>query len=96
MAKRPYEDTRLAKYLGHRILELKPRKTQSEIASEAGFQNANMVTMLKQGANKLRLIVFPPWHRHLTAIRHGCCDLLLSRPRATLRHAPSSKSWVRL
>jgi transcriptional regulator with XRE-family HTH domain len=55
MAKRPFETTRLAKYLGQRILELKPRKTQAEIAGEAGFVNPNMLTMLKQGASKVPL-----------------------------------------
>lgn len=55
MAKRPYEDTKLAKYLVHRILELKPRKTQAEIASQAGFLSVNMMSMLKKGSNKLPL-----------------------------------------
>jgi transcriptional regulator with XRE-family HTH domain len=55
MAKKPYQDTRLAKYLDQRVLELKPKKTQSDIASEAGFVNPNMLTMLKQGASKVPL-----------------------------------------
>lgn len=37
MAKKPFEDSRLAKYLDQRILELKPKKNQSEFAAEAGF-----------------------------------------------------------
>lgn len=53
MAKKPYEDTRLAKFLEARVLELKFKKSQAEIAEEAGFVNANMMTMIKQGANKL-------------------------------------------
>ena len=52
MTKKPYEDTRLAKYLTNRVLELRP-KTQADIAVEAGFVNANMLTMIKQGATKL-------------------------------------------
>lgn len=55
MPKKPYADSRLAKYLEQRVLELKPRKTQSEIAAEAGFVNPNVLTMLKQGANKVPL-----------------------------------------
>ena len=55
MAKKPFEDSRLAKYLDQRILELKPKKNQSEIAAEAGFANPNMITLLKQGANKVPL-----------------------------------------
>ena len=53
MAKKPYQDTRLAKFLETRLLELKHKKTQAEIAEEAGFVNPNMVTMIKKGATKL-------------------------------------------
>ena len=53
MAKKPYENTRLAKFLETRVLELKHKKTQAAIAEEAGFVNQNMITMLKQGASKL-------------------------------------------
>jgi hypothetical protein len=52
---RPYADSRLAKYLEKRVLELRPRKSQIEIATEAGFLNPNMVSMLKNGATKLPL-----------------------------------------
>ncbi len=55
MAKKPYEQSRLAKYIEQRVLELKGRKTQGEIAAEAGFVNPNMLTMLKQGAMKVPL-----------------------------------------
>ena len=55
VAKKPYEDTRLAKYLEQRVLELKPKKTQADIAAEAGFVSANMIAMLKSGSNKVRL-----------------------------------------
>lgn len=36
-----------------RVRDLAPRKTQAEIASEAGFANADMMTFLKNGRNKL-------------------------------------------
>jgi hypothetical protein len=52
---KPYADTRLVKFLEKRILELRPRKTQSQIAFEAGFAQANMLAMIKTGANKLPL-----------------------------------------
>jgi hypothetical protein len=52
---RPYSSTRLAKYLQKRILELRPRKTQLVIASEAGFVNPNMLAMMKAGTAKLPL-----------------------------------------
>jgi len=34
---------------------LKPRKTQAQIAAEAGFPNPNMISMIKGGASKLAL-----------------------------------------
>jgi len=55
MTKRPYAETRLALFLQKRVLELRPKKSQIEIATEAGFPNANMMAMLKSGANKLPL-----------------------------------------
>ena len=55
MAKRPHEDTALAKYIRQRVLELKPAKSQLEIAAEAGFVNPNMMAMLKSGATKVPL-----------------------------------------
>ena len=44
-AGRPYADTRLAAFLEKRILELKPRKTQLEIATEAGFVHPHYLSM---------------------------------------------------
>jgi len=37
------------------ILDLRPRKSQYEIASEAGFTNVNMLSMIKSGKTKLPL-----------------------------------------
>ena len=53
MAKKPYQDSRLAKFVETRVLELKFKKSQAEIAEEAGFVNPNMITMIKSGASKL-------------------------------------------
>jgi len=39
MAKRPHSETGLAKFLRKRVLELRPTKSQIQIASEAGFVN---------------------------------------------------------
>jgi uncharacterized protein (DUF2252 family) len=61
---KPFAATRLVKYLPKRILELRP-KTQAEIASEAGFVNANMVTMIKQGSSRLPLDRVVPLARAL-------------------------------
>jgi transcriptional regulator with XRE-family HTH domain len=55
MTTKPHADTRLAKFVAQRIAELSGRKTQSEIAREAGFPNPNMISMIKSGATKLAL-----------------------------------------
>jgi hypothetical protein len=54
-ASKPYAETRLVRFLEKRILELRPRKTQSRIATEAGFPQPNMLAMIKTGASKLPL-----------------------------------------
>ena len=54
-AGRPYANSRLAKFLQKRILELRPRKTQTAIASEAGFAQHNMLVNIKVGTSKLPL-----------------------------------------
>jgi Helix-turn-helix. len=53
MAKHPYANTRLALFLAKRIDELRATKTQVEIAEQAGFTTANMISMLKNGDTKL-------------------------------------------
>ncbi|UTH48798.1 helix-turn-helix transcriptional regulator [Loktanella salsilacus] len=52
--KRPYADTALAAYVSKRTLQLRP-KSQIEIAGEAGFVNANVLSMIKSGTTKLPL-----------------------------------------
>lgn len=52
---RPFSDTRLPAFLEKRILKLRSRKTQLEIANESGFLNPNMLSLLKSGACKLPL-----------------------------------------
>lgn len=54
MATTPYKDTDLAKFVTLRVLGLRP-KNQAEIAAEAGFPNANFVSMIKSGTSKLAL-----------------------------------------
>ncbi len=46
MTKKPHVDTPLAKYVERRVLELKPIKSQAEIAAQAGYVNQNMITMM--------------------------------------------------
>ena len=52
-ASKPFSDTRLPAYLAKRILELRPTKTQAEIASQAGFVYVNMLAMIKSGTTRL-------------------------------------------
>ena len=52
---RPYTETRLVRFLQKRILELRPKKTQTRIASEAGFKQQTMLAMIKSGTSKLPL-----------------------------------------
>ncbi len=65
MTKRPHEDTKLAKYVERRVLELKSKKSQLQIANEAGYPNPNMVTMIKNGTSKLALDRIPSMSRAL-------------------------------
>ncbi|MDE4135102.1 helix-turn-helix transcriptional regulator [Phaeobacter sp. QD34_3] len=67
MSKKPHEDTQLAKYVERRVLELKGRKSQAEIATEAGYVNQNMITMIKQGSSKVALDRVPALARALEA-----------------------------
>jgi hypothetical protein len=50
-----YADTRLVKFLQRRVLELKPRKSQLEIAAEAGFRQPNLFSMIKTGTTRMPL-----------------------------------------
>jgi hypothetical protein len=52
---RPHAETRLAKFVAQRVLELRPLKSQIEIATEAGFPNPNMISMIRNGATMLAL-----------------------------------------
>lgn len=65
MAKKPHADTPLAQYVERRVLELKPIKSQADIAVEAGYTNANMITMIKQGSSKVALDRIPALARAL-------------------------------
>ena len=51
----PYQKTATARLISDRIRDLAHKKTQAEIASEAGFPNANMMTFLKNGRSKVPL-----------------------------------------
>jgi len=65
MSNKPHAHSHLASFIERRILELKPKKSQLQIANEAGFPNPNMVTMIKQGTSKLALDRVPSMARAL-------------------------------
>lgn len=52
---KPYADTRLPRFLEKRILTLQSTKSQADIATEAGFVNPNMLSMIKTGSTRLPL-----------------------------------------
>ncbi|WP_138422355.1 helix-turn-helix domain-containing protein [Maritimibacter alexandrii] len=59
MTTKPHEHTELAKFVERRVLELKSKKTQADIAAQAGYVNQNMITMIKQGRSKVALDRIP-------------------------------------
>lgn len=52
-SKAPHANTKLAIFLRRRILELRPRKSQIDIAAEVGWRSRNMMAMIASGASKL-------------------------------------------
>lgn len=65
MAKRAFAGTRAARFIERRVIELQARKNQATIAAEAGFQQPNMLAMIKTGATRLPLERVPALARAL-------------------------------
>ena len=63
----PFKNSRAAVFLTERLRDLKHRKTQKEVAREVGFLNANMLSLLKSGANKVPLDRVPALAKALEA-----------------------------
>lgn len=55
----PYANTPATRLIIDRVRDLSHRKSQAEIAAEAGFVNANMMSLLKSGKNKVPLDRIP-------------------------------------
>lgn len=51
----PYKNSEVARLIAYRVDALAHRKTQNEIAAEAGFAHANFISILKAGKSKLPL-----------------------------------------
>ena len=62
---KPYASTRLIAFIEKRILELRPVKSQADIASEAGFVNVNMLSIIKSGGTRLPIDRVPALARAL-------------------------------
>jgi hypothetical protein len=60
-----YADTPLVRFITKRVLELRPRKSQHDIAVEAGFIHVNMMSLIKAGATKVPLDRVPALARAL-------------------------------
>jgi hypothetical protein len=67
MKGRPHANTRLAEFISRRVLELRSKKNQRDIAVEAGFNNPNMMSLIKSGASKVPLDRVPALARALEA-----------------------------
>ena len=52
---KPFQNSPAAKLVADRVRDLSHKKTQAEIAAEAGFANPNFMTFLKNGQNKIPL-----------------------------------------
>ncbi|MCV0394362.1 MAG: XRE family transcriptional regulator [Rhizobiaceae bacterium] len=50
---KPYAETQLATFVKRRVLELRPRKSQIEIAAEVGWRSLNLLSMIGSGSSKL-------------------------------------------
>jgi hypothetical protein len=76
----PHAQSAIARYLDHRIEELRGFKTQREIAAEAGYRRPNILSMLKSGETKTPLDRIPALAKALEAdpahmFRLGLIDL---------------------
>lgn len=61
----PYAHTPLSAFITQRILQMRPLKSQVEIATEAGFVSTNMLSMVKSGKTRLPLDRVPALARAL-------------------------------
>ena len=75
----PHANTRLARFIERRILELSGTKSQKEIAHEAGFKNANMLSMIKSGDSKLAIDRVPDLAKALDCDPKALCLMALEQ-----------------
>lgn len=71
--------SRVQKLIAKRVDELASRKNQRDIAREAGYDNPNMISMLKAGQTKLALDRVPAMARALEVDRSHLFRLALEQ-----------------
>ncbi len=86
----PHLNTPAALFIADRVRDLKHRKSQKEIAQEAGFVNANMLSLLQSGATKVPLDRVPALARALEVDRAYLMRLSLEHLSAPRQRTPSS------
>ena len=58
-SQRPFAHTSIAKFLDERVEQLKPTKSQRQIAIDTGYDKPNMISMFKRGDTKVPLDKIP-------------------------------------
>jgi len=91
----PHFNTPAALFIADRVRDLKHRKSQKEIAHEAGFVNANMLSLLKSGVTKVPLDRVPALARALEVDRAYLMRLSLEHLSASRQRTPSSTASAR-
>jgi hypothetical protein len=51
----PFADSKVTKFLQERLAQLADRKSERQVAAEAGFKSLNIVNMMKKGDSKVPL-----------------------------------------
>ena len=91
----PHLNTPAALFIADRVRDLKHRKSQKEIAHQAGFVNANMLSLLQSGATKVPLDRVPALARALGVDRAYLMHLSLEHLSASRQRTPSSTASTR-
>lgn len=75
-----FENTSMAAYLRDRIDELAPRKSQRDIAIEAGYDKPNIISMFKRGETKVPFDKVPALSKALEVDMVKFLRLFLEQP----------------
>ena len=80
MTSTPFKDTLVSAFIRKRILELRSRKNQADIAQEAGFRQPNVLSMIKSGQTKLPLDRVPGLAKALECDPRHLFGLAIKQP----------------